>query len=214
MSTTLKVVTIKGASTLKAGRWRNGTEPWVFSPLPGYRSPRFGRQKWFRQKWWKEGKLLWFNGDTGGGMLLSFPKLGLCAAEGEENQIRCSGMMAAGWVYPQRHARMRARAFLVTVLIVVRLSLFTVQPQRCHVVWISPAGSENRGILHESNHWMRSFRSPSPSAHTHARRHAPQRAYKSLLIAMWNHPKRKRKNPPPVFDHSCTSLWKCTWERE
>lgn len=36
----------QGASTLKAGRWRNGTEPCVFSPLPGYRSsPGFGRQK-------------------------------------------------------------------------------------------------------------------------------------------------------------------------
>lgn len=62
------------------------------------------------------------------GCCFLFPKLGLCAAEGEENRIRCSGMMAAGWVYPQRDARMRARAFLVTVLIVVRLWLFTVQP--------------------------------------------------------------------------------------
>lgn len=108
------------------------------------------------------------------GCCFRFPRSDFCAAEGEENQIRCSGMMAAGWVYPQRDARMRARAFLVPVLIVVRLLCRgrEIVGLRCHVARISPAGSENRGILHGSNHWMRSFRSPSPSAHPHARTHA------------------------------------------
>lgn len=97
------------------------------------------------------------------------------------------------WVYTQGDARRRARAsswYLFSfgwhcLLYSQRCRGSQIAGLRWHVVRISPAGTKNRGILHGSNHWMRSFRSTSQSAHTHA--HAPQRACKSLLIAMWNH---------------------------